>query len=82
MVMNNLTNVNLRTHVYYSLKEYAYFMLANQMQQTQIAQAREAQRLSLLDGQYGGAGAGADGTGVLAANQHLRNKIFMQKSGR
>ena len=34
MVMNNLTNVNLRTHVCYSLKEYAYFMLASQMQQT------------------------------------------------
>lgn len=49
MVMNNLTSVNLRAHVYYSLKEYSYFMLANQMQQTQLQQAREVQRLSRLD---------------------------------
>ena len=32
MVMNNLTSVNLRCHIYYTLKEYSYFMLANQMQ--------------------------------------------------
>lgn len=29
MVLNNIQNVNLKNHSYYSLKEYAYFMLAN-----------------------------------------------------
>ena len=82
MVMNNLTSVNLRTHVYYTLKEYSYFMLANQMQQTQLQQAKEVQRLSLLDSQFGGDGAGAGGSGVLAANQNLRNKIFLNKNGK
>lgn len=31
MVLNNIQNVNLKNHTYYSLKEYAYFMLANQI---------------------------------------------------
>lgn len=41
-----------------------------------MEQAKEVQRLSVLDSQYGGDAAGQGGSGVLAANQNLRSKIF------
>ena len=44
-----------------------------------MEQAKEVQRLSVIDSQYGGDGAGQGGSGVLAANQNLRNKIFQHK---
>jgi len=31
MVLNNIHNVNLKNHQYYTLKEFSYFMLANQI---------------------------------------------------
>ena len=65
MVMSNLTNVNLKNHVYYSLKEFSYFMLANTMQLQTLEQQRETYRLKVLDAE--------------TINSNLRNQIFKNK---
>lgn len=59
MVMNNVINVNLKSHIYYTLKEFSYFMLANQMQKSQLEQARESQRLSLMESTNAGSRTGS-----------------------
>ncbi len=63
--MSNLTNVNLKNHVYYSLKEFSYFMLANTMQLQTLEQQRETFRLKVLDTE--------------TINSNLRNQIFKNK---
>ena len=52
MVMNNLPSVNLKNHVYYSLKEFSYFMLANHMQQSTIEQQRDAYKFKVLNAEF------------------------------
>ena len=68
MVLNNIQNVNLKNHSYYSLKEYAYFMLANQVSKSSAEEKRDQARLSNLDGD--------SRASVLTANQNLRSNIF------
>ena len=40
MVLNNVTSVNIKCHSYYTLKEFSYFMLANQIYKSQKEQKK------------------------------------------
>ena len=62
MVLNNIHNVNLKNHQYYTLKEFSYFMLANQIYKSQN---EDNARFSAMDNNL---------DSIL--NQNLRSNIF------
>lgn len=60
MVLNNVIRVNLAPHCYFSIKEHAYLMLANE-----ISKQQSIDTTSLLQHQSS-----------IGQNQSLRNNIF------
>ena len=46
MVLKNIFNVNLKCQSYFSLKEFSYFMLANQIYKSQTEEKDEQIRMS------------------------------------
>lgn len=67
MILNNIQNVNLKNHTHYSLKEFSYFMLANQIYKSKSDEMIQQARISNIDSRNGS---------VLTANQNLRSNIF------